>query len=173
MGARSPASTDGTAVGPVGLSLTSLLTEHLADRVHDRIDLGGLLRAGGLGGRLVQVFLHAVVLLPALQRELEVDRLPLRVAVLRQPLEVRRQNLGEPSHVVAIAPPIVERHEDRLDRDGLDVLWMSGVRVGGDRDGRVELGGCHVGYWDEREMVRRGDTFCERPYPIPGGNGQY
>src|SRR5216117_2316533 len=68
----------------------------------------------------------------------------------------------------AIAPPIVERHEDRLDRDGLDGLGLPGVRVGGDRDGRVELGDVLVGDRDEHEIVRRGDAFGEEPHRIPG-----
>jgi len=40
IGARSAGSTNGTVVGPVRLSLVSLLTENLADRLHDPIDLG-------------------------------------------------------------------------------------------------------------------------------------
>src|SRR5207247_6027392 len=113
-GARSPDSTNGLAVGPVGPSMASLLTEHLADRVHDRVDLGGLLRGGGPGRWLREILPHAVVLLPPLQGKLEVDRFPLRVAVLRQPLPVRRQHLCEPPHVLAVGPPVVEGDEECL-----------------------------------------------------------
>src|SRR6266704_2908233 len=103
MGARLPDSTGSMAGGPVGSSSASLLTEHLADRVHDRVELGGLLRTGGPGRRLLlYIFPHAFVLLPPLQGKVEVDRFPLRVAVLRQPFEVARHELGEPPHGLAI-----------------------------------------------------------------------
>src|SRR5436309_14357986 len=109
IGARSPDSTGSMAGGPVGSSSASLLTKHLADRVHDRVELGGLLRAGGPGRRLLlHVFPNAFVLLPPLQGDVEVDRLPLRVAVLREPVEVARDELGEPPHGLAIVSPEVE-----------------------------------------------------------------
>src|SRR5712691_1115403 len=65
---------------------TRLLVEEPLDGVEDRILVRARLGGGGDTGRCrPHVLPHAVVLLPALERIVEVDHLPLRVAVLQQP----------------------------------------------------------------------------------------
>src|SRR2546428_5625723 len=135
----SPGIAVGAAITPVAVARTRRSSQHLADRVHDGIDLGPLLRRGDPGGRL-EIFADAVVLLPALELEVEVDRLPLRVAVLLEPIEVRRQELRELADALTVRAPVIEGHEHRLDGDGLDGVLLPRVRVRWDRCARVELG---------------------------------
>src|SRR5690349_9992076 len=96
---------------------TCLLVEKPLDGVEDRIlALPGLGRGGGARGGGADVLPHAVVLLPALERVVEIDHLPLRMAVLQQPAHLPRDGLGEPSDVVAVLAAEVEGDQHRLDR---------------------------------------------------------
>src|ERR1700687_1323210 len=76
--------------------ITRLLVKESFDRVEDGIFVRGrLCRRRGRRGGGADVLPHAVVLLPALQRVVEVDHLPLRVAVLEEPGHLLLQRLGE------------------------------------------------------------------------------
>src|SRR5207244_7874689 len=91
-GATLPGATNGLVAGLDSPCSASLVTEDLADRVHHRVELPALLGRGGSGRGFVQILLHAVILFPPLQGELEVDLLPLGVAALHQRLDVRRHD---------------------------------------------------------------------------------
>src|SRR6266446_501759 len=89
---------------------TCLLVKEPLDGVEHRVlVLSGLGRAGGAGRRGgPDVLPHTVILLPALQRIVEIDGFPLRMAVLQQPAHLPRDGLGETAHVVAVLPAEVE-----------------------------------------------------------------
>src|SRR5215471_4166989 len=82
---------------------TCLLVKKPLDGVEDRVLVGPGLGRGRGGSRLrgAQVLAHAIVLLPALERIVEVDHLPLRVTVLDQPAHLTRHGLGESTDIVA------------------------------------------------------------------------
>src|SRR5262249_5280761 len=90
-----------------------LIPEDFPDGVLDRIcrrrRRGRLRRRRGR-----EVLPHAVVLLPALERVVELHRLPLRVPVVDEPTHVRGQDLGEATDVVAVETAEVEGYEHRL-----------------------------------------------------------
>src|SRR5262249_14356932 len=86
---------------------TCLLVKKTLDGVEHGVLVRSGLRGGRRGSRLrgAQVLAHAVVLLPALERIVEVDHLPLRVAVLEQPAHLARHGLGKATDIVAVLPP--------------------------------------------------------------------
>src|SRR5882724_10049760 len=143
---------------------TRLVVKKPLDRVEDRILVRGGLGGGrgSPGGRGADVLPHAVVLLPALERIVEVDRLPLRVAVLEQPAHLLRHRLREPPDVVAILPAKIERDQHRLDRHAVDRGPLPLVDVGGNLGARIELGDALVRDRDQLEAVLLGDVFLEQ-----------
>src|SRR4030095_14617615 len=87
---------------PAASTAAPLVTQHALDGVQDRI-----LRRfrGGRGGAVAPAVLpNAVVLLPALQRIVELNRLPFGVTVVPEPADVRGEELGEAADVIAIEP---------------------------------------------------------------------
>src|SRR6266481_889740 len=132
---------------------TCLVVKEPLDGVEDRVlvlsGLGGARGARRCGGP--DVLPHAVVLLPALQRIVEVDDLPLRMAVLQQPAHLPRDGLGETAHVVAVLPAEVEGDQHRLHRHSVDRGLLPLVDVGGDLGARIELGDALVGDRDQLE----------------------
>src|SRR5690242_13505500 len=91
-----------------------LIPEDFPDGVLDRIcrrrRRGRLRRRRGC-----EVLTHAVVLLPTLERVVELHRLPLRVPVVGEPAHVRGQDLGESADVVTVETAEIEGHQHRLD----------------------------------------------------------
>src|SRR6266403_596445 len=155
------------AITRSGIARRSSLTQHLANRVHDGIDLGRLLRRDGSRRRL-EILAHAIVLFPALPRNVEIDGLPLLVTVLLEPIEVAGHELRERADGLAIVAAIVERDEDGLDRDGVDGLGLPRVRLRGNRGARIELGDVLVRDGDETEVIAGGDALVEQPDGIAG-----
>src|ERR1700730_6975257 len=147
---------------------TCLLVEKPLDRVEHRVlvlaGLGGGGRAGGRRGP--DVLPHAVVLLPALEGVVQVDDLPLRVAVLQEPRHLPRQGLGEAAHVVAVLAAEVEGDQHRLHRHGVDRGPLPLVDVDRDLGARVELGDALVGDGDQLEPVLLGHVLLEELHRI-------
>src|SRR5262249_49174423 len=102
---------------------------------------------------------NAVVLLPALERIVELNRLPLGVTVVSEPAHVRGEELGEAADVIAVEPAEVEGHQDRLDGDRGQRLRLPSVHVRRNLGGRIELDDALVGYGDQRQVVGGRDAF--------------
>src|SRR5258708_16577758 len=85
---------------------TCLVVKEPLDGVEDRVlvlsGLGGARGAGRGGGS--DLLPHAVVLLPALHRIIEVDDLSLPKAHLHHPTHLPRAGLGETAHAVPVPP---------------------------------------------------------------------
>src|SRR4030095_15598791 len=79
-----------------------LVTQLALDGVQDRILRR--FRGGRRGCGAPDVLPNAVVLFPALQRVVELNRLPLGVTVVPEPAHVRGEDLGEAADVIAIEP---------------------------------------------------------------------
>src|SRR6476646_11235161 len=152
-----------------------LLVKEPLDGVEHRVlVLGRLGRRGGpRGGRGPDVLPYAVVLLPALQRIVQVDYLPLRVPVLHEPRHLARQGLGEPPHVVAVLSPEVERDQHRLDRHRVDRGPLPLVDVGRDLGARVELGDALVADRDQREAITTGAVGFRVAQRLAGVDGHH
>src|SRR6476646_10664246 len=172
-----PAVSDGLAGQSMKMTVapSPLLVKEPLDGVEHRVlVLGRLGRRGGpRGGRGPDVLPYAVVLLPALQRIVQVDYLPLRVPVLHEPRHLARQGLGEPPHVVAVLSPEVERDQHRLDRHRVDRGPLPLVDVGRDLGARVELGDALVADRDQREAITTGAVGFRVAQRLAGVDGHH
>src|SRR5918994_4140401 len=85
------------------LPTRSVVAEDPPDRLGDGIALAWA-RAWTRprAGMLAEIFLNALILLPAPERCVEVDQLPSRVPIFRQPTHAARDLLGEEADAVTM-----------------------------------------------------------------------
>src|SRR4030095_15534369 len=110
--ARSSLRSGPAADCPASSTGAPLVTQHALDGVQDRILRG--FRGGRRGCGAPDVLPNAVVLFPALQRIVELNRFPLGVTVVPEPADVRGEELGEAADVIAIEPAAGEGTQDPL-----------------------------------------------------------
>src|SRR5262245_31209809 len=164
--ARCRLRSDPAADCPASSSGAPLVTQHALDGVQNRILRR--FRGGRRGCGAPDVLPNAVVLVPALQRIIELNRFPLGVTVVPEPADVRGEELSEAADVIAIEPAKVEGHQDRLDGDRGQWLRLPSVHVRRNLGGRIKLDDALVGHGDQRQIVGGRDALREELYRRAG-----